>query len=215
MYGWKRMIDKLKKCLGNKKVLTLLMALTMILASASGGTLAWLESRTPAVVNTFTYGMIDISLAETDTGKDGDNNPDTNLYEMGLGQAIAKDPHVTVEAGSADCWLFVRVDESANFADFMEYDMADGWQALAEGDGVYYRMVDSAQLPQDFPVLKDDVVNMKATATLQQLAALTSADYPTLTITAYAVQRDSSISEISTPANAWQIMQVQLQPPVR
>lgn len=214
MYGWKRMIDKLSKSIGSKKMLTLLVALTMILASASGGTLAWLESRTPTVVNTFTYGMIDISLAETDTGKDGDDNPNTNLYEMGLGQAIAKDPTVTVEAGSEDCWLFVKVDESANFADFMEYDMADGWQALAQGDGVYYRKVDSAQLPQDFPVLKDHVVNMKETTTLQQLAALTSADYPTLTITAYAVQRDSSITEISTPVNAWQIMQLQLEAPV-
>ena len=48
------MIDKLSKSIGSNKMLTLLVALTIILASASGGTLAWLESRTPTVVNTFT-----------------------------------------------------------------------------------------------------------------------------------------------------------------
>ena len=124
-----------------------------------------------------------------------------------MGTDSAKDPTVTVQAYSSDCWLYVQLNESENFAEFMEYAMADGWQAVTDAEGVYCRPVDSSAEDQSFAVLKDNVVHMKADVTLEKLAELqNAADYPTLSITAFAVQRDSGVKDISTPDSAWQVM---------
>ena len=205
MYSLKRMVAKLAGGVSTK-TLAIILALTMALASAATGTLAWMAATTPKVSNTFTYGQLDITLTETDTGLDDDGNPDTNQYQMGVGAAIHKDPTITVAGGSVDGWLFVQLAASANFADFMAYTMADGWLPLPETDGLYYRPFDASEEEQLFPVLKDDQVLMNPSVTLADLAALTSDVYPTLTVTAYAVQRGTS-AEISTPGAAWQIMQ--------
>lgn len=205
MYSLKRMVAKLASGVSTK-TLTTILALTVALACTATGTLAWISSTTPKVSNTFTYGQLDISLAETDTGLDDDGNPDTNRYEMGVGAVIHKDPTITVAGGSENGWLFVQLTASENFADFMAYTMADGWLPLPGMDGLYYRPYDASPENQLFPVLKDDQVQMNPSVTLPDLAALTSDVYPTLTVTAYAVQRGENTA-ISTPAAAWQIMQ--------
>lgn len=206
MYSIRRMAEKIIAGMSSK-MLVLVLALTMITASAAGGTLAWLYSGSRMVSNTFTVGDVNISIQETDTGADDDADPNTNLYEMGVGTDIAKDPTVTVQAYSSDCWLYVQLNESENFAEFMEYAMADGWQGVTDAEGVYCRPVDSSAEDQSFTVLKDNVVHMKADVTLEKLAELqNAADYPTLSITAFAVQRDSGVKDISTPDSAWQVM---------
>lgn len=206
MYSIRRMAEKIIARLSSR-MLVLVLALTVITASAAGGTLAWLYSDSRMVSNTFTVGDINISIQETDTGADNDADPNTNLYEMGVGTDIAKDPTVSVYAHSSDCWLYVQLDESENFAEFMEYAMADGWLVVADAPGVYCRPVNSSMEDQLFPVLKDNVVHMKADVTLEKLAELqNAADYPTLSITAFAVQRDSGVKDISTPDSAWQVM---------
>ena len=63
-----------------KNLVLLLLSLALILCAVIGGTLAWLVTETNPVVNTFTYGDINITLHETDTNKDGDNDPNTNIY---------------------------------------------------------------------------------------------------------------------------------------
>lgn len=82
-----------------------LLALVLVIGCVAGGTVAWLVAKTDTVVNTFTYGNINIALAET-TG--------TN-YKVIPGTVIEKDPKVTVKAGSEACWLFVKVEESGTF----------------------------------------------------------------------------------------------------
>ena len=158
-----------------------------------GGTLAWLMAETPPVTNTFTYGDINITLTETDTG-DGDNNPNTNTYSMVPGQDIAKDPKLTVLAGSESSWLFVKIEESTDpvFDNFLTYEIAEGWTALDGVDGVYYREVEKSEDAQAFDVLKDNKVTVKADVTKEQLNALTK--NPTLTLTGYAVQRDTNVA---------------------
>ena len=81
-----------------KKKITLLLSLVLAVAMGIGGTLAWLTAKTEAVKNTFTVGNINITLTETTTN-----------YKMVPGQTIAKDPKVTVKAGSEACWLFVKI----------------------------------------------------------------------------------------------------------
>lgn len=205
MYSLKRMVAKLAGGVSTK-TLAIILALTMALASAATGTLAWMYATAPQVKNTFTYGQLDITLTETDTGLDDDGNPDTNQYQMDVGAAIHKDPTITVAGGSVDGWLFVQLTESVNFADVMAFTMADGWLPMPGTDGLYYRPFDASEDDQIFPVLKDDQVQMNPSVTLADLAALTSESYPTLTVTAYAVQRGGS-AEISTPGAAWQIIQ--------
>ena len=190
-----------------KKALILVSALTMAMTATVGGTVAWLVAKTDKVTNTFTYGDIDITLEETDTNSDeygdnsvqgdDDNDPNTNTYEMVPGTKIKKDPTITVEGDSEACWLFVELEESANFADFMTYEMAAGWTELE--DGVWYRKTAYSANDQEFGVLKNNEVTVKDTITKADLNALTDTTYPTLTVTAYAVQYEG----FATAADAW------------
>ena len=205
MYSLKRVCNKLLGGI-SKKTLLLVMALTVTMVTAAGGTLAFLYG-TQNVKNTFTYGDIQIDLEETDTGLDPDQNPDTNQYPMLPGQPIHKDPKVTVYAGSLDCWLFVELTESWNFADYLAYTVADGWEPLEGVPGVFCRAVDAMGESQTFPVIKDELIYMKESVTLGQLATLTDADYPTLTIKAYAIQRSAAIEETATAQAAWALLQ--------
>lgn len=170
-----------------KKVLSI-VAVVLVLCCAIGGTLAWLTDKTGPVVNTFTVGDINIELTETTTN-----------YKMVPGNTITKDPKVTVKANSEACWLFVKVEESANFDNFMTYAMADGWTALPDVAGVYYREVAATTAATDFSVLQGNSVSVKDTVTKADLNALTQNTFPTLTFTAYAVQKDN----VNSAADAW------------
>lgn len=187
-----------------KKATIAVTALLLVLCFAIGGTLAWLKAETKPVVNTFTYGDINIDLSESEN---------LNL-KMIPGNDIKKDPTVTVKANSEDCWLFVRVKASDNFDTFMTYAIADGWTALDANTGVYYREVTASDKDQEFNVLKDNTVTVKNTVTKQMLNALDKNEdgsdktenektYPTLTFTAYAVQKDN----VNSAADAWVIAQ--------
>ena len=189
--------------LTSPKVVAALVALTLVCCFAIGGTIAWLVTETDPVVNTFTYGDINITLTETDTG-DNDNNPNTNKYVMVPGHTITKDPKVTFKANSEDAWVFVKLEKTANFADFMIYEIADGWTALQGVDGVYYREVSKVAQDTEFTVIKDDTVTVKGEVTKEMLNALDAngeSDYPKLIVTAYAVQK----ANINTVAEAWEI----------
>lgn len=100
------------------RLFVLMLALVLVLGCAVGGTVAWLVAKTDPVVNTFTYGDINITLTET-TGED---------YKIIPGVDIGKDPKVTVKAGSEACWLFVKVEEEGTFvANKVTYSVDDGW----------------------------------------------------------------------------------------
>lgn len=183
-----------------KKTLALFLALALVLVGIIGGTMAWLTAQTPEIFNTFTDSDIDITLAET-TGKD---------YKMVPGYTISKDPKVTVEEGSEKCYLFVKLEESTNFDDFLTYEIADGWTALTDAnsdgiadDGVYYRIVDTADMGTAYSVLEDDQVTVKGEVTKKMMNALTKETYPTLTVTAYASQFNKNATETFTVNEAW------------
>ena len=177
------------------KFFAMSFAACMLVFSIVGGSLAWLMTKTEPIVNIFTYGDIQITLAET-TG---------TRYKMTPGKVIAKDPKLTVVADSEDCWLFVKVEESAveKLSDYIEYAIGDGWTALAGTPGVYYREVTNSSADQDFDVLKDNSVKVRGTVTKEMLDKLNDSNYPKLTFTGYAVQRDANIAEIDTAEEAW------------
>lgn len=179
-----------------KKALFIMLSAALIVCATVAGTLAWLTDTTAPVVNTFTVGDINIELKET-TGE---------TYKMVPGIELVKDPTVTVKAGSEACWLFVKVDKSVNFDGFMTFEMADGWIALSGHAGVYYRNVDATNADTGFDVLKDNKVTVRDTVTKTMLEGVKNAEdgtpnenAPTLTFTAYAVQKDG----INDADTAW------------
>ena len=92
----------------------------------------------------------------------------------------------------------MKVDEVGTFvADKVTYSVADGWTALTGQPGVYYREVGAVTADTDFYVLKDNVVKVSDTLTKEDIKDITTR--PTLTFTAYAVQKDG----IADAAIAW------------
>ena len=179
------------------RLFVLMLALVLVLGCAVGGTVAWLVAKTDPVGNTFTYGDINITLTET-TGED---------YKIIPGVDIGKDPKVTVKAGSEACWLFVKVEEK-DWPAFKEadgttkkvsYAMANGWAALDGVAGVYYREVDAVTADTSFGILAGDIVTVSENLTKTEVNSITAGTQPTLTFTAYAVQKDG----MADAAAAW------------
>ena len=190
-------MSKRKKKGVSTKVFLSLLALVLVVGCAVGGTIAWLTATTEPVVNTFTYGKIKIELTET-TGAE---------YKIIPGVNISKDPKVTVKADSEACWLFVKVAEKGTFVtDKVTYSIANGWKVLdaTNHPGVYYREVDAVTADTNFNVLAGDatypngVVTVSENLTKAEVNSV-AATQPTLTFTAYAVQKDG----INTAADAW------------
>lgn len=185
----------------SSRTFIMLLALVLVIGVAAGSTVAWLTAKTAPVVNTFTYGDINITLAET-TGSD---------YKIIPGKDISKDPKVTVKDGSEACYLFVKVEE-ADWPEAMEadattrkvnYAIADGWTALEGQSGVYYRVVPATTADTSFDVLKgseaypNGVVTVSENLTKAEISGITT--QPKLTFTAYAVQQEG----FDTAAEAW------------
>lgn len=181
----------------SKKALAMLLSLVLVIGCVAGGTLAWLTATSNEVNNVFTTSDIGVTLEESD---------DLNL-KMVPGWTITKDPKATVTAGSEDCYLFVKVEKSANFDDFMTYAIAEGWTELS--DGVYYIIFDSKDAENEnkmgtaYSVLKDDQVKVKDTVTKEDMKALTDDTKPSLSFTAYAVQLYRENGTQFTAADAW------------
>lgn len=202
----------------NVKVLAMMLAVSLLVGTAIGGTLAWLTDTSKEVKNTFTVGNIDIELEETE-----------RTYKMIPGDELPKDPKVTVAAGSEDSWVFVKVTKSSNFDDYMTCPIDSGWKKLADDKDnnaltdVYYRAY-AGDDAAAYPVLTGNKVLVKNTVTKQMMDALDGIDSngktdteaakaevnarPTLTFIAYAIQKanvgdDSTKTDAENAAAAW------------
>ena len=169
-----------------KRIILLILASALLIVSISV-TLAILMDSSKTVVNTFTVGNVNIELTET-TGTE---------YKLTPGVALFKNPVVTVKAESESCWLFVKIQKTADFDNFCTFEMQDGWTALLSNEGVYYREVQKASVDRSFDIIKNNSVLVKDTLTEEQLDSMSN---QTLSFTAYAVQSDG----IATPQTAWQ-----------
>lgn len=181
-----------------KKTAIVIIALSLVLCFAVGGTLAWLITQTDPVVNTFTYGDINITLTET-TGDE---------YKMIPGNEITKNPRVSVLADSEACWLFVEITKSSTYDTYLEKYVivsdTEGWAKL-EGttSDVYYREVKGTDAKKGvgYPVLVGDKVKVRDTVTKEMMEDIKkgTVEEPTLTFKAYAVQKDG----FDTAKAAW------------
>lgn len=179
------------------KAFAALLAVTLLVGSAIGGTLAWLTSKSDSLVNTFTIGNVAIKLEET---KGEDSGTEKN-FKVTPGVNIEKDPKVTVDSTSEDCWLFVKITEDGNaWNNGLSYTPESGWKKLEGVKGiVYYRDITGAtDKDQVLPVLQNNQVTVSE--------ELTTLDENTkLTFTAYAIQKEG----IETAEDAWDKLNTQ------
>lgn len=179
-----------------KKTLISIIAVALVICVSIGGVLAYLTAKTNTITNTFTVGKVDLSLTETwNTDSDGDGTNDSWSAKIIPGKEYTKDPVVTVEADSEECWLFVKFDENNSPANYFDYTStlteANGW---IQGDGtnipanVWYRSVPASDKDTAWHLLDGDKITIngdKVNATNMNAAAAAELAY-----TAYAVQKE-------------------------
>lgn len=166
-----------------KKKLTMIAALALAVCIGVGGTLAYLTSKPTALINTFTVGALNITAAEPHW-----DSRDAKIYP---GAVISKDPTVTVAAGSEACYVFVKVDVSADIAAVLaengiNYDITNWAKLDGVTENVYYATVSAsdAAAGKELPALFT-TVTISETADNDAIAAAAS---DTITVTAYAIQ---------------------------
>lgn len=181
------------------KVMLVILAVMLVAGISVGGTLAWITAKSSEVVNTFTYGDINITLQEhelQENGSLGNKEVQKNSYKFIPGVDLNKDPFVTVKAGSEACWLFVKVVETDWPAtEKISYSVDSAWTELEAG--VYYREVAASNADQPFYVLAGNKITVANTLTKTEIEAFAAT--AKLTFTAYAVQKEG----ITTAAAAW------------
>ncbi|MBE6037800.1 MAG: hypothetical protein E7218_01185 [Anaerofustis stercorihominis] len=203
------------------KKITFVLILVAVAVCVVGTTLAWLQDSEGPVVNTFTPSNVKIDLDETQTERE---------FKMVPGWTIAKEPYVTVEAGSEDCFVFIEVIKSDNLDEYIDYAIVaddpdteafEGWRALEGNEGVYYRTVKDIASNQEFGILAGgsnedmegfapftwtaDQVLVKPTVTEKMMEDLATEGNPTLSFKAYAVQLWKNNTEEFKPEEAWAI----------
>lgn len=177
-----RQLRKQKNTQISRILLTICM-IALVAVVSIGGTIAWLQDKTQTVTNTFTTSNVDIVLTET-TG---------NEYKMVPGNTITKDPKVYVIPGSESSWVFVKLEKSENYGTYLAaYQMAEGWNQLKNGEalveGVFYREYTATTEETAYQVLSGDALTVLTSVTQEQMTEANT-NKPTLTITAYAIQK--------------------------
>lgn len=211
----------------NKKLIVALLSFVLLFGGTFGSSLAWLLDTSDDVANTFTTSDINIELKESD---------DLDL-KMIPGHTIEKDPEVTVIKKSEDCWVFVKITEdlgawddnkkpddndNPEFADYLSYDIADGWTRgdggdVADGEtpnnvptNVIFRQVKYNETnDQTFGILDDDIVTVSGDVTkemMEEIEPLGSGEAPSLTFIAYASQLYKAADEEFTAEEAWELV---------
>lgn len=193
----------------NVKLIVAVMSFILLFGGTLGGSLAWLLDSTSDLKNTFTTSDISVELKET-----------KNNFKMIPGWTIDKDPNAKVSSGSEDCYLFVKIEKSANFSKYLDYKIDEQWTPLTGVDGVYYIEIDTdGEKNVDYNILgagsvtydevpyswEDNQVLVKPTLTKQDMSDALN-NNPELTFTAYAVQLNKNNNEEFTPVEAWQTL---------
>ena len=191
------------------------IALALVAVLGIGATLAWLTDETDEARNTFTVGDIEITLTETwNTDSDGDGKNDAWSADLIPGLTYAKDPVVSVEAGSEDCILFVQFKQVGQPSDYLTYTStltpANGWtQGTGNGvpENVWFRTVKKVDTERSWHLLDGDEVTVNANNVAEK--SMDAAAQAELTYTAYAAQLYKSNYVEFSPAEAWDVVKPQ------
>lgn len=194
------------------KVLALLGCAVMLVAGSVMGTIAYLSDANEAdnaVKNTFTAGKVKISMDESKVTaygvKDGDNRVAENDYILIPGLTYVKDPTITVNTESEDCYLFVKIENGisnllisseTNGNKTIDKQLEEnGWSKLTGVNGVdnvYFQLWDKETSAATVKVFENFTV-------ISSLEQGNSWNGGTIDVTAYAIQSDM----LSTEQLAW------------
>ena len=186
-----------------KKKIALVLSMVLLVVCTVSATLAWLNDKTDTITNTFTVGNVDIKLEETGL----EDNETEQDFKMTPGSEISKDPTVTVIADSEKCYVFVKIEKSANLGTYIDYEVNAAWDSLSGETDVYYQIIDTATTDTALNVIGhtddegkwvNDVILVKDTVSNTEMDAA-DANAPTLKFTAYAVQFEN----MENVAAAW------------
>ncbi len=193
-----------------RKALTLAFCAMILVGATFLGTLAYLTD-TDQVKNTFTVGQVHIELDEAEVTElgvvDGNDRVKANKYHLLPGHTYTKDPTIHVDDDSEDCYLFVKVDNQiadietgVKIADQMT---AIGWKPV-EGVANVYVFAKEKKFEKyavskcaDVEVFKSFTIAGETTN--EQIEVYAG---KTVTVTAYAVQKDGFEDE--TPVDIWE-----------
>ena len=182
-----------------RKVLMLVLCAALLVSATVMGTLAYLTDD-DAVTNTFTVGKVNIKLDEAPTNTagevvDGDRRQ-ANEYQLFPGHEYAKDPMVTVESDSENCYIYVTVDNGISDIEDQTNTIAaqmkaNGWTLVAGEtdvytDGAIHKAGDTKVVFETFKIATD----------VKDFDGYTDAK---ITVKAYAVQADG----FATADAAW------------
>ena len=170
-----------------RKIAIAIAAAALAGTCAIGGTLAWLTD-TASTKNTFTIGMVDISISEP-----GVEDPSNIVLTPGV--ETVKNPTITVEDGSVDAYVFAKVYNNFPAEDLTINIDTTNWIEVdtVETDNVtIYRyaenvVTDAGALPAVFD-------NVKLSETVDFVGDTDEiAEYLSgkeITVTGYAIQAD-------------------------
>lgn len=200
------------------KVLSLVLAGTLVVSAGMFGTLAYLTD-TQTVTNTFTVGDVAIKLDEAVVDTDGNavvpeqRTEDGNAYKIFPGGTYTKDPTVTVKEESEDSYLFVKVENGIADIEIEEGNQekdtiaeqmaANGWVEVPENDNIYVYTQDGNPGNPAVVSAEESVVVFEEFSISGTVDGTTLAGYEdaTITVTAYAIQADGFKGE--TAQDIW------------
>ena len=115
-----------------KKTLTIALSMVLVAAIAVTGTLAFLTASSTELVNKFTFGNTEVTIAEpTWTAALGGKE----AMKVVPGQTVAKDPTVTVK-GSEEVYVYAYVNNA--LAEYVTIGKINGnWVAVDDLPGLY------------------------------------------------------------------------------
>lgn len=180
-----------------KKIVSVCLVVCLLATAIIGTTLAYFTDE-KAVTNTFTTGDVTIKLEETDVDTNGvatgdGRKEEGNAYHLLPGKTYIKDPIVTVNAGSEECYVFVRVNNTLSgiesnaegYDSIADQMAANGWSQLNAGDETLFVYEATVTAPADEGVELPVFQSFTIDADLE-----TVAEPGPIEIIAYAVQAE-------------------------
>lgn len=186
----------MKLKLNKSKTILIAFAAFLLVFATVFTTVAYLTD-TDDVHNTLTVGKVKIKLEE--------NASQGAELKILPGAAIAYNPTVTVEAGSANCYVFVKVEPTEKLKTvFTDMINSTNWIALDGVANVYYYSTIVEKSASDTP-LASIVTNNQLTVSGNWNGD--TIDLDQIKITAYAIQSEYiKGADTATPADAWALI---------
>jgi len=168
-----------------KKIVLGLTALILVVGLTIGGTLAFMQSKTVQVVNTFTVGSVHLSLAET-------YEQDSQLIP---GTVIAKTPILTVAAGSEECFVKAKIEIPVALQTLIsagkitiDYNTTD-WSTIDANGIVYYNGTVAKNAAATVLPALFTTVTINSSVTNEDLATIADLANRQIKVTGYAIQK--------------------------